>query len=191
MARFPTIPSFQSRIRSRPLLPAQIVIRLAIALAGAMLVGAPASALVRADAPALAVTLADVELLAEPVAGSSILAEIPTDTEVELTGEAAPGYVEIIFDRRRGWVAAALLDAGSGRGVPLATAARSLEIRDAPLPEGKVLGSVPRGGTVILTGAEVDGYLAAAYRGTGGWLPAAGLQREESAAHATEICSPL
>jgi hypothetical protein len=168
---------------------APTVVWRAVALVYATLIGASVFvATARADAPALAVTLAAAELLAEPAAGSAVLAEIPADTQVELTGAAVPGHVEVLFQQQRGWVAAALLDAGSGPGVPLATATRELPIRDAPLPEGNVVGRVPRGGTVILTGAEIDGYLAAAYRGTGGWVLAAGLRREDSAALTATRC---
>ena len=38
--------------------------------------------------------------------------------------------------------------------------------------DGAILGAVQAGSTVILTGASVDGFLAASFDGTGGWLPA-------------------
>jgi hypothetical protein len=34
---------------------------------------------------------------------------------------------------------------------------------------------VPAGATVILTGATVDGFAAASYAGTGGWIAGAAL----------------
>jgi len=35
---------------------------------------------------------------------------------------------------------------------------------------------VPAGNTVILTGAQVDAYLAGSYEGIGGWLPAENIE---------------
>jgi hypothetical protein len=45
-------------------------------------------------------------------------------------------------------------------------------LRAAPTNDGEILGLVQAGSTVILTGASVDGFLAASFVGTGGWLPA-------------------
>jgi hypothetical protein len=45
-------------------------------------------------------------------------------------------------------------------------------LRAAPTADGEILGAVQAGSTVILTGASVDGFLAASVAGTGGWLPA-------------------
>jgi len=45
-------------------------------------------------------------------------------------------------------------------------------LRAAPNNDGAILGAVQAGSTVILTGASIDGYLAASFDGTGGWLPA-------------------
>jgi hypothetical protein len=41
---------------------------------------------------------------------------------------------------------------------------------DAPMPDAHVLTVVPEGEAVILTGATLDGYDAASYDLTGGWI---------------------
>lgn len=122
----------------------------------------------RAHAPALATAAANLALLAAPGAEASVLAVVPAGSEVELTGVADGTFLEVTADGRLGWASAVLLD----DGIATATLAADAGLRAAPSTEGQVLGIVPAGSTVILTGAFVDGYRAASFAGTGGWLPA-------------------
>ena len=48
---------------------------------------------------------------------------------------------------------------------------------DAPIPDASVLEIILEGQSVILTGATVDGYDAAAHDGTGGWVDERDLSR--------------
>jgi uncharacterized protein YraI len=130
-----------------------------------------ASPVAHAHAPALATVTADLVLLAAPSPEAAVLALLPAGTEVELTGAAEGGYLELTAQGQSGWAAAAGLNGG------IATAVIHVEasLYAAPNADGAVLGGVPAGSTVILTGAAVDGFVAASFAGIGGWLPAAAL----------------
>src|SRR5688572_33378758 len=51
-----------------------------------------------AKAPPMATTVFDVEARAEPAPDAEVVTLIPADTEVELTGDAAPGYLAVKDD---------------------------------------------------------------------------------------------
>jgi hypothetical protein len=124
-----------------------------------------------AHAPALVTASADVALRAAPSAEAPVLAVLPTGAEVELTGAADGEFLEIASADRRGWANAGGFDGG----IDTAPVVVDASLRAAPRADGEILGAVPAGGTVILTGASVDGFLAASFAGTGGWLPASAL----------------
>jgi hypothetical protein len=151
----------QGTSRWRPLRALAIVLALIL---GALL-GAPAAL---AHAPALATTTADVALYEAPSADAPVLAELPAGTEIELTGAAEGDFLEATFDDQRGWTRVDSLDGMLDTAPVVADAS----LRAAPNNEGAILGAVQAGSTVILTGASVDGFLAASFDGTGGWLPA-------------------
>jgi hypothetical protein len=121
-----------------------------------------------AHAPALATTTANVALYEAPSADAPVLAELPAGTEIELTGAAEGDFLEATFDGQLGWTRVDRLD-GKFDTAPVVVDA---SLRAAPNNDGAILGAVQAGSTVILTGASVDGYLAASFDGTGGWLPA-------------------
>ena len=125
-----------------------------------------------AHAPALAVATVDAPLLAAPTADAAVVGTIPGGTEVELTGVAAGDYLEIFTGGSQGWVVVDLLDDGR---LDTATASLDTPMRAAAHADAEVLGVVPSGGTVILTGAAVDGYVAASFDGIGGWVEAQAL----------------
>jgi hypothetical protein len=145
----------------RPLRALAIV--LAVIL-GALL-AAPAAL---AHAPALATTTANIALYEAPSAEAPVLAELPAGTEIELTGAAEGAFLEATFDGQLGWTPVDRLD-GTFDTAPVVVDA---SLRAAPNNDGAILGAVQAGSTVILTGASVDGFLAASFDGTGGWLPA-------------------
>jgi SH3 domain-containing protein len=147
--------------RWRPLRALAIVLALIL---GALL-GGPAAL---AHGPALATTTANVALYEAPSADAPVLAELPAGTEIELTGAAEGDFLEATFDGELGWTRVDSLD-GTFDTAPVVLDA---SLRAAPNNEGAILGAVRAGSTVILTGASVDGFLAASFDGTGGWLPA-------------------
>jgi uncharacterized protein YraI len=122
-----------------------------------------------AHAPALATTLSDLAVRATPSGDAAVVVELPAGTTVELTGSAAGDFLEIVVDGAQGWVGVEQVDAG---GLDTAAVITDAVLRAEPSTGGAILRDVPAGGTVLLTGAAVDGYLAAAFEGTGGWLAA-------------------
>ncbi len=144
----------------RPLRSVAIVLALIL---GALL-AAPAAL---AHAPALATTTANVALYEAPSADAPVLAELPAGTEIELTGAAEGDFLEATFDGQLGWTYVDRLD---GK-IDTAPVVADASLRAEPNDEGAILGAVQAGSTVILTGASVDGFLAASFDGTGGWLP--------------------
>jgi hypothetical protein len=141
----------------------------ALAIALALILGALfAAPAALAHAPALATTTANVALYEAPSADAPVMAELPRGTEIELTGAAEGDFLEATFDGELGWTRVNSLD-GEFDTAPVVINA---SLRAAPNNEGAILGAVRAGSTVILTGASVDGFLAASFDGTGGWLPA-------------------
>jgi hypothetical protein len=121
-----------------------------------------------AHAPGQATTTADIALLEAPSADAPILTQLPVGTEVELTGAAEGEFLEVTFAGQVGWTSVGSLDGM----IDTATVILDASLRAAPTADGEILGAVQAGSTVILTGASVDGFLAASFAGTGGWLPA-------------------
>lgn len=141
-------------------------------LALALILGAVwGSPVAHAHAPALATVTSEVALVATPSPEAAVLALLPVGTEVELTGAADGAFLAVAAGGQVGWARADSLNGG----IATATARVDVTLRAAPSADGAVLGAVPAGSTVMLTGAAVDGFLAAAFAGTGGWLPAAAL----------------
>jgi hypothetical protein len=130
-----------------------------------------------AKAPPHATTLISATARVEPSESAQAAGTIPAGTEVELTGHAAPGFLSVYYDGQVVWVPGQDLTLGGHPGIETADAARDTPLRLAPTPDGEVVGIVPAGETVILTGAQIDGYLAGSYNGTGGWLDANDLVR--------------
>ncbi len=130
-----------------------------------------------AKAPPLATTVLEVNALAAPDYSAAVVAVFPADAEVELTGNSAPGFLGVLYDGQEVFVPAQYLSLGTRPGVDTATTVADAPMLDAPMRDGNVLTIVPEGQTVLLTGATVDGYDAAAYDGTGGWMNGRDLAR--------------
>jgi hypothetical protein len=154
-------------------------LRLRLALSAALLLLgydlAPPGA--DAKAPPHATAFVPATLLAAPSYDAVVVGEVPAGTELELTGDAEPGFLEIVYDGGSAWVPAQELTLGVSPGIDTAVAATETPLREAPLPDANVVTTVPGGETVILTGAHVDGYDAASYDRTGGWIDAMDLIR--------------
>jgi hypothetical protein len=130
-----------------------------------------------AKAPPLATTVLDAEVLQVPDYDAAPVAVIPQSTEVELTGEAAPGFLGVYYDGEAVWVPAQYLTLGVRPGVDTGVTVADTPLLDAPMRDASVLEIVLEGQAVILTGASVDGYDAASHEGTGGWINERDLSR--------------
>jgi hypothetical protein len=123
-----------------------------------------------AKAPPLATAVFDAEALAAPDYDAAPVAVIPQGAEVELTGDVAPGFLAVYYDGESVWVPAQYLSIGDRPGVDTGVTVVDTPLLDAPMRDASVLEIILEGQAVILTGASVDGYDAAAHDGTGGWV---------------------
>ena len=130
-----------------------------------------------AKAPPLATTVLEVNALAAPDYNAAVIAAFPADAEVELTGTAAPGFLGVWYEGQEVFVPAQYLSLGTRPGIDTAVAVSDAPMRDAPMRDADILSIVPEGQAVLLTGATVDGYDAASYDGTGGWMDRRDLAR--------------
>ena len=123
-----------------------------------------------AKAPPLATTVLNTDGLAAPDYDAARVVVIPQGAEVELTGEAAPGFLAVYYDGKVVWVPAQYLSLGVRPGIDTGVTVADTPLLDAPMPDASVLEIIMEGEAVILTGANVDGYDAASHDGAGGWL---------------------
>lgn len=138
---------------------------------------APIAQNASAKAPPLATTVLDAEALAAPDYDAARVAVIPQGTEVELTGDAAPGFLSVYYDGQVVWVPAQYLALGVRPGIDTGVTIVDTPLLDAPMRDASVLEIIMEGEAVILTGAHIDGYDAASHDGTGGWLDERDLSR--------------
>jgi hypothetical protein len=130
-----------------------------------------------AKAPPQATIVLDAEALVAPGYDAAPVAVIPQGTDVELTGEAAPGFLGVYYDGQTIWVPAQYLSLGVRPGIDTGVTVADTPLLDAPMRDASVLEILREGQAVILTGASVDGYDAAAHEGTGGWIDERDLSR--------------
>ena len=139
-----------------------------VALVFALCLGASQD--VEAKAPPHATTIVTTGVFTTPDLTGDQIGTISQGTELELTGEAAPGFLGVIYGEGEAWIPATNLTTGVRPGIETAVAVVDAPLTDAPLRDSGIVSYVPEGESVILTGATVDGYYAASYNGTGGWI---------------------
>jgi hypothetical protein len=132
---------------------------------------------VAAKAPPHATAYVPVTLLTAPTYDADVVGEVPAGTELELTGEAAPDFIAVLYGDGVAWAPAHDLTLGVEPGIDTAVTAEQTPLLEAPMPDAGVVSMVPGGETVILTGAQVDGYDAASHERAGGWIDAMDLVR--------------
>ena len=149
----------------------------ALAMLFVVAVFAPITQSASAKAPPLATTVLDAAALAAPDYDAARIAVIRRGAEVELTGEAAPGFLGVYYDGQVVWVPAQYLSLGVRPGIDTGVTVADTPLLDAPMRDASVLEIILEGEAVILTGASVDGYDAASYDGAGGWIDERDLSR--------------
>lgn len=149
-------------------------LNLLCALVLAFLVGAsaPVAQEASAKAPSLATTVLDAEALEAPGDDTGPAAEIPQGAEVELTGDAAPGFLAVYYDGEAVWVPAQHLSLDDRPGIDSGMTVADIALLEPPTPEAFVREIILEGQAVILTGTSVYGYDAAPHDGSGGWIDA-------------------
>jgi hypothetical protein len=138
---------------------------------------APTAQDASAKAPPLTTTVLNADALAAPDYDAARVAVIPQGAEVELTGEAAPGFLGVYYDGQVVWVPAQYLSLGVRPGIGTGVTIADTPLLDAPMRDASVLEIIIEGEAVILTGANVDGYDAASHDGAGGWIDDRDLSR--------------
>ena len=121
----------------------------------------------------------DLNLRAGPGIEAAVLAVMPAGARLAVTGPAENGYYPAAFGGERGWAFGDFLalDAGgtvSGSGAgAVAFATDALNVRAGPSLADAVLGELPAGGEVTLTGEARNGFVAVRSDGAAGWVYAA------------------
>jgi hypothetical protein len=149
----------------------------ALALTLIFTVVAPIAHDASAKAPPLPTAVFDAEALAAPDYAAAPAAVIPQGAEVELTGGVAPGFLGVYYDGEAVCVPAQHLSTGVRPGIDTGLTVVDTPLLDAPMRDSSVLEIILEGQAVILTGASVDGYDAAAHDGAGGWVDERDLSR--------------
>ena len=130
-----------------------------------------------AKAPPLATAVLDAEALAAPDHYAEPIAVVPQGAEVELTGDVAPGFLGVYYDGEAVRVPAQFLSNGVRPGIDTGVTVMDTPLLDAPMRDASALEIILEGQAVILTGASVNGYDAAAHDGAGGWVDERDLSR--------------
>ena len=162
VTRFVNIIRSMPRGRLRPLCALVLIL-----LAGAF---TPVAQEASAKAPPLTTTVLTAEALAAPGDDAGPVAVIPQGAEVELTGDAAPGFLAVYYDEEVVWVPAQYLSLDDRPGIDTGVTVADTPLLEAPMPDASVREIILERQAVILTGASVDGYDAAAHDGSGGWI---------------------
>jgi hypothetical protein len=95
---------------------------------------------------------------------------IPQGAEVELAGDAPPGFLRVYYDDQIVWVPAQYLSLGVRPGIDTGMTVADSPLLDAPVRDASVLEIILEREAVILTGANVDGCDAESNDGAGGWI---------------------
>ena len=157
-------------------------------------------------APGTAMALQATALLAGPEETSGMITSIPAVSEVQLTGQAQDGYLEVSLNGQTGWADAAYLQVADNSGsaqlmqgsdpsqapqaAPATTAqtpptstvgeqamtTSDVNLRSQPNAGSMVLDVIPVGSAVSLTGSRANGYVNVRVDGQAGWIDEAYLQ---------------
>lgn len=120
------------------------------------------------------VTTTAVNLRKGPGLSYAKIRVLARGTGVTLTGKASRGYTEVKHGSTTGWIASQYLQRGTGlpaiTGTRVATA--DLLIRTTSGSNYKVVGEVPKGATVSITGTVQNGRAQIIYRNAVRWVTA-------------------
>ena len=137
--------------------------------------------LVSAPSPARAASVtatASVNLRSGPGTSYAVITVIPNGATVETTGAAQAGFYPVTYSGRSGFVSANYLSSGgSGSGTVSSggpTGTRyvidgALNFRSGPSTADAVIGVLPNGAAVQLTGESANGFAGVTYNGRRGW----------------------
>lgn len=139
--------------------------------------------LVSAPSPARAAsvtTTAYVNLRSGPGTSYGVITVIPEGAAVETTGTVQAGFSPVTYNGRSGFASADYLSSGGGApgngtvssGGPTGTryvTDGALNFRSGPSTTDGVIGLLPNGAAVVLTGETANGFAGVTYNGRRGW----------------------
>jgi hypothetical protein len=125
---------------------------------------------VAAKAPPHATTIVTTDVFSTPDLTGDPIGTVGPGAELELTGDAAPGFLGVVYGEGEAWIPSTNLTTGVRPGIETAMAVVDAPLTEAPMRDSGIVSYVPEGESVILTGASVDGFYAASYNGAGGWI---------------------
>ncbi|MCA9863084.1 MAG: SH3 domain-containing protein [Thermomicrobiales bacterium] len=157
-----------------------------------------ANSIAATGAPGTATVVQPTELLAGPDEAAGMISSLPAVSQVDLTGQAQNGFLQVSFNGQTGWADAAYLQvADTGGDAQLLQAADStvapqpvdntvqepgalqgeqaltttnVNLRSQPSASSMVLDVVPAGSEVSLTGSRANGYVNVRIAGQAGWI---------------------
>ena len=130
-------------------------------------------------------TVDDVNLRRGPGRQHDVKQALPIGVELPVVGEPVDGYLPVEHEGETAWVALeyvavdeastpTVADSASVTAAPpTAAVTETINLRAEPSREAPVLAIVPTGEAIELSGDESNGYLAASWQGTTGWVDAA------------------
>jgi uncharacterized protein YraI len=117
-----------------------------------------------------ATVLEDLNLRAGPSTSDDIFEVMPAGTTVTVTGGEQGGFLPVSVGGQSGWAYALYLSAsGKPLADPSATVLKDLNLRDGPSTSDIILGVMPAGAKLTLTGNGRNGFVSVSYGGTDGW----------------------
>jgi uncharacterized protein YraI len=137
--------------------------------------------------PATSTTTANLNLRSQPSAGSSVLTVMPRAGSIQITGPAVNGWFPVSYGGKTGFASAQYInppqttgDSTGGTTNPTSPYATStsntpgttLNFRSGPGTSNSVLGSIPHGTSLTITGAAQNGWIPVSYNGKTGYVSA-------------------
>ncbi len=126
-----------------------------------------------------------LNLRSGPSLGNSVITVMPDGAAVSLTGEAAGGFLSVVYNGTSGWAFGDYLSAGGSAGptpnqpanpgigdtvVGSMTTTDALNMRSGPGTGYTVITTVGNGNTVDILGDPQNGFYPARYGGNKGWM---------------------
>jgi uncharacterized protein YraI len=127
-----------------------------------------------------------LNLRSSPSTGAQVLGSIPNGGTISITGPAVNGWFPVVYNGRTGYASAQYIKPPATSTTPTTpttggtwpqsstanTPGSTLNFRAGPSTSSGILGSIPHGGTISLTGAAVNGWYPATFNGRAGYVSA-------------------
>jgi uncharacterized protein YraI len=121
--------------------------------------------------PSNAATTDDVNFRSGPGTNFDVVDVLAAGTRILITGGASNGFYPVDLDGASGWVFGDYLapDEGDSSG-EMATTTDEVNFRAGPSTADEIMGVLPPGSLVVLTGESNAGFRSVSFRGRDGWV---------------------